>query len=103
MSYGRSNSDASGSLVRCKTGVSSPSQIYPNLKMTGDCEKILIEASIARSNSFLTKSGNQLTDKQSLGFHFINPRCGDWGDRMYFRTVVIFTPKPGLFTETAPS
>ncbi|MDR1235406.1 MAG: hypothetical protein LBJ96_00205 [Holosporaceae bacterium] len=86
-------------------GSNSPSKIYPDLRIQKGEMKILVEVCFHYSKS----SGYGFTDsrmcadvssKTAFGFFVLNPPRK--GDSIYFNTVVIFTPKPGLFDDTAP-
>ncbi len=95
------NSDHCSSLIRYKSNV-SPSQIYSSLKINSEA-KIAIEASmmIQNSNGDYNVNGKSIPHKEAFGLHFIKPKCGcSW--YFFFPSVVIFTPKPGLFTNANP-
>jgi hypothetical protein len=91
--------DNKGSPVRMKTSEVNPSEIYPSLKIEPGQEKIIIVSSFYRKSSYLP------SNKQSFGFYLLDPKHLNENDNTwyFFHSVVIFTPKPGLFTETAPS
>lgn len=84
----------------------SPSSIYPSLRVNPGEYKIVLEVALLTHPTWKNKAG-QSTTKQKYGFHLVNPRVN--GDRgvadfhLCFNSVVIFTPKKGLFSETAPS
>ncbi len=70
-----------------------PSAIYPTLTMS-EGGKIIIET------QFRLNSGSA---KTAFGLHLVNPPSKVPDNSRYFSSVVIFTPKPGLFSGTAPS
>jgi hypothetical protein len=82
----------SRSLVNTGSNV-DPSKIYPDLRIQKGEVKILIEI------AFHNYEYN-IPAKKAFGFFVLNPPKS--GDNIYFNTVVIFTPKPGLFGDTAP-
>ena len=100
--YNSYTSDGGGSVVRFLTNT-SPSNIYPTLKINSGEVKIIIETLIERQNG--TSEYKNISDQESVGTHFINPTIrsssSTWSQMLH--SVVIFTPKPGLFSETAPS
>ncbi len=93
-----------------------PSKIYPTLKINPNETKIIIEYNVHYSQS----SGCGFTDGRrtlkvspseafGLRLYKLSPpaiRGSQTGqgpnDEIYFHSVVIFTPKPDLFTKTAP-
>ncbi|MDR0968279.1 MAG: hypothetical protein LBL99_01430, partial [Holosporaceae bacterium] len=85
----------------------APSEIYPTLSIKSGQVKIIVEVNLIYS------SGYKFGDGSSCGNVAPNRAFGFWmlplygrvpnGDASYFNTVVIFTPKPGLFNETKPS
>ncbi len=88
-------------LVQFKTNV-APSDIYSSLKINEGESKILMEVCLtSQSNTFNTHN-NISSVRQAFGCYFVNPKRIA-SNHEYFRSVVIFTPKPGLFDETAPS
>jgi len=97
------SSDHGSSTVRYKTGVSS-NQIYPSLKIDTE-PKILIEAScLTRYADYENNENNQkIPLKQAFGLHLIKPRRNNCSWYMHFNSVIIFTPKPGLFTNDHPT
>lgn len=81
--------------IRYKTNA-DPTTIYPNLKIDNNQEKIIVSVAVHK------RSDNTL--KQACGFHLLNPKYLQTdGYEDAFSSVIIFTPKPGLFNETAPS
>jgi hypothetical protein len=92
----------SRSIVNMSSNV-DPSEIYPDLRIRKGEIKILIE--VAFHYYFAPDSTYGFTDsrkcskvapKTAFGFFVLNP------PGKYFNTVVIFTPKPGLFGDAAP-
>lgn len=101
------------SVVNMGTNV-QPSQIYPTLKIGPGEVKIIVEALIffkTDAKDINGKSG--YTAREVFGCLMASPRqvknanAGNYVNDMsrggYFNSVVIFTPKSGLFSETAPS
>ena len=89
----------SASIVKYLTNT-SPSNIYPTLKIDkeGD-EKIIIENSLMTHPSL--RGG--ATVKATCGLYLVNPPMTTRGDYFdMFHSIVIFTPKPGLFDEDGP-
>ena len=86
-----------------------PSQIHPNLKIKSGEIKIIVEAPIFLNTTYSKdingKSG--YTSREAFGCRLVSPkrRLNSTDERRggYFNSVVIFTPKPGLFDETPPS
>ena len=72
----------------------APSNIYPTLKINKGEEKIIVEAALYRNTTW-----NPSTEKAALGLYLVNPprmaSGSNW--RYMFYSVVIFTPKKGLF------
>ena len=104
---------AEGSWVTVKGGTNvTPSSIYPTLKINEGEKKIIVESQIVSDSGRMNPSVYIPTDnrdtraKKAFGLHLIFPKSfsdenPDQG--RYFPSVVIFTPKPGLFDETPPS
>ena len=99
--YNSYTDDGLSSSVRFLTNT-SPSNIYPTLKINPGDVKIIIETLMERDNSGTQYKG--ISDKAAFGLYLVTPKSiGDndsWSHM--FHSVVIFTPKPGLFDETAP-
>lgn len=95
------------SLINMGTDI-PPSQIYPTLKIEPKEVKIIIEALIfftPDDSDINGKSG--YTPREVFGCRLVSPKR--WQNNNtnakrggYFNSVVIFTPKSGLFDETAP-
>jgi hypothetical protein len=86
-----------------------PQQVHPNLKhIKKDEVKILYEFGLWTSRK--VKVNGKLIFKDAsasrsvFGFWFLTPKLiFDYGDHhCFFNEVVVFTPKPGLFSETKP-
>ncbi|MDR1235407.1 MAG: hypothetical protein LBJ96_00210 [Holosporaceae bacterium] len=76
-----------------------PSKIYPDLRIQKGETKILVEISFHYSNFSDGRDKGNVPVKTAFGFFVLNlPKS----DSIYFNTVVIFTPKPGLFSDAAP-
>lgn len=92
------------SSVRIKSDA-SPSAIYPSLSMSPGEVKIIVEACIyfSPNDGFYTKVGGTKWGslQKEFGFYFISPKPAQTSD-FYFEKIVIFTPKPNLFSEIAP-
>lgn len=90
----------------------SPSDIYPTLKINPNEIKIIIECAIhySRSSGYHFTDGrttSNVTASQAFGLRFFNlsptaTRAGS-NDAIFFNSVAIFTPNPGLFNTTAPA
>jgi hypothetical protein len=94
----------SRSIVKLGSDVKS-SSIYPDLRIEEGEMKILLEVTLHYSQApgygFADgRDGADVPPKTAFGFFVLNPPKN--GQSVYFNTVVIFTPKPGLFSETAP-
>lgn len=102
--------DASWSTVRWGTNV-APSSIYPTLKINEGEIKILMETQIVNDgtrmnlNDYVSTDDQATRAKKAFNLRLISPKSciNDGSQGRCFSTVVIFTPKPGLFSETAPS
>ena len=78
----------------------TPADIYSTLKVNSGDYKIIIETMIWGAGFYKGLGNISLTRKQSLKTYMIEPRFT--GNYSCLHSVVIFTPKPGLFSETAP-
>ncbi len=103
--YTCTSGDHAGSKIRYYSSGVDPSVIWPMLKMSsGDNtseEKILIEVCLFTDSSI--RPAGKSTDKQILGLKLLTPSClinKQWC--FYFHSVVIFTPRNGLFTNSCP-
>ncbi|MDR2781082.1 MAG: hypothetical protein LBB21_01305 [Holosporaceae bacterium] len=87
--------------VRYKINV-SPNEIYKNLEIKKGEEKMIILLDF-RSYSFLDGSQGNNDPKKMFGF-LVMPIRSDSGfvDTSYLVSVLVFTPKPGLFSEIPP-
>ena len=91
----------------------SPSDIYPTLKINSGEIKIILECAIHYSqwNQYFFSDGRcnrDVSPSQAFGLKGILlsapvTRDGSANKEIFFSSAVIFTPKPGLFSETAPS
>ena len=70
-----------------------PSAIYPTLRMNNESGKIIIET------QFRLTSGSA---KTAFGLRMVNPKPSTSSNNTFFSSVVIFQPKSGLFSVTAP-
>ena len=91
----------------------SPSEIYPTLKIGENEEKIIVEVNlfnalhVMNENEYVESDKQEALAKKAFKCRLVAPRpleksvndTKGW----YFPSVVIFTPKPGLFDETPPS
>ena len=99
--------DNKGSPVRYKTNV-APSEIYPSLKIEPgrdpEHDKIIIVTSLYRKPSFTTPDGKSLSNKQAFGLYLTEPKHLNENTNIwyFFGSVVIFTPKLGLFDPDNP-
>ncbi|MDR0556106.1 MAG: hypothetical protein LBG20_03855 [Holosporaceae bacterium] len=96
------------SLVKILTN-SIPSNIYPDLQIQGTEIKIIVECAFhyVKGNGYKFTDGrscDNVSPKTAFGFWVLNPPGikGSDGYGSFFHSVVIFTPKPGLFNETPP-
>jgi hypothetical protein len=93
-------------VTRVKNNV-APSEICPKLSINPGEIKIIIENFIyfiKSGNCKLTndkRTWNDFSPREAFGFLFLTPKAQ--GNEFYFTSVVIFTPKPGLFDGTIPS
>jgi hypothetical protein len=83
------------------------SLIYKNLKIKKDEIKIIIEC-----YSYFCNSANSaytfgdgrpcknVSPRDAFNFFILSPKPTQWA---YFNSIIIFTPKPGLFNETPPA
>ena len=93
-------SGASYSTVTWGTNV-VPSTIYPTLTIFEGQEQIIVENMLYWNYGFSDASNfAPRTAKEAFGFYLLNPKVK--GTQMFFNSVLIFTPKPGLFDETGP-
>ena len=102
-------------------------KIHPSFTIEKGEYKVLVESFAYYKNSFCKSDGSMnVSPKDSLSFYLITPRyyCGTYdtvrssngfsnnldkygnGDNIgtggFFNSVVIFTPRPGLFSDTPP-
>ena len=99
--FGTELVDDSLNETRVKTNV-NPDQIHPRLKIDEGQIKIIIEPQITHRGGKLP-SGKNISMKQALGFYLITPTVRKRDNvSSTANHVVIFSPRPGLFSETAP-
>ena len=99
------------SLINMGTDL-QPSQIYPTLKIQPGEVKIIVEAFIFFKTGLKDINGKSgYTPREVFGCHLVSPKlwqnengrlADDKTRGAFFNSVVIFTPKPGLFDETPP-
>ena len=98
------HNDNTGTVVRYKTEV-PPSEIYSGLKINPGEVKIIVDSCLYRnSDRMTTLEGTFPSHKEAFGFYLLNPKHVDESSKShyFFHSVIIFTPKPGLFSETNP-
>ena len=97
--------DTDCSTVRYKTNV-DPDQIHKDLIISDGDVKIIVETiyAVTYDNSS-TDDDSDIHDtiNRTLGFYLIKPRSLSAVQWTFFSTVTIFTPRPGLFSETPPN
>ena len=107
-----SNFSGSGDTSSVRTSASTPSDIYPTLKIGENEEKIIVEVNIFNASHVMNANNYVETDKQAtlakkaFNCRLVTPKplkteaasTQGW----YFDSVVIFTPKPGLFDPDNP-
>jgi hypothetical protein len=88
------------------------SVIYKDLKINKDEIKILVEcySLYIADNNYYFSDGRKCSDvspREAFGFFVLRPTACAAGfsatQKPYFTSVVIFTPKPGLFNENPPN
>lgn len=95
-----------GSIVNWGTNV-EPSSIYPTLKINEGDAKIIVEchlladADSMSSNDYNPSDNPETCARKAFRLWSVTPKTAN--NARYFNSVVIFTPKPGLFTETMPN
>ena len=75
--------------------------IYPTLKINPGETKCIIETSLERDPN--GDAFGKISDRAALNLYLVTPKILDddgWSHMFY--SVIIFTPKPGLFDETPP-
>jgi hypothetical protein len=106
----RSSSNNNRPTVNYKQNV-APSEIYPTLSIKSGQVKIIVEVVLIYALGYKFGDGSScknVAPNRAFGFWML-PLSGRHtssspnSDTAYFNTVVIFTPKPGLFSETKPS
>jgi hypothetical protein len=92
----------SRSIVK-RVSVGKPSSIYPDLRIQRGETKILIETALHYAVGYSFTDGRACSDvpaKTAFGFFVLKPPQSGSSD--FFNTVIIFTPRSGLFDDTAP-
>ena len=97
-----------GSTLDSQTSNVSPSTIHPSLKINSGETKIIIESQILYKPSYKDYTGYQATTaKNAFKYYLLNPTPSQiWlnhEQKWYYKSIVIFTPKPGLFDSTLPA
>jgi len=94
--YGNNGTFLSYNYSSIKYGTNvTPSSIYPTLKINKGESKILIDV-----NLYSEPSSHD--HKKVFGLYLVKPKTSFAAARL-FDSVVIFTPKPGLFSEKPPT
>ncbi len=93
------------SLIKTATNV-VPSKIYPTLTIEPGETKIIIECSLHYSQWYQYyftdgRPTSSVSPREAFGFYLLSnlPHTQE----LYFQSVVIFTPKSGLFDDNVPS
>jgi len=75
------------------------------LKISEGEEKVIIDSNLWWRTGDKDNTGNTVkTSREAFKFYLVSPKVTvPCGSEAFFNSVVIFTPKPGLFDETAPS
>lgn len=100
--------DSDWSIVNSSNGELSSSSVYKSLTIEKDEVKILLELHFNALPSYIASNGKpwgNVSLSQRFGLFLISPKSCSKSSSIYsyFNTVTIFTPKPGLFSETAPA
>jgi len=103
--YTCTSGEHKGSKVKYSSTAVTASQIYPTLKMGSDDntteEKIIIDVCIFTDSGI--RPAGKSTEKQILGFNLTTPVPILYGKfHFYCHSIVIFTPKKGLFSDSCP-
>jgi hypothetical protein len=82
-----------------------PTSIHPDLQIQEGENKIILVASFCAHTNFKYADGTMTTanPKRLFGFYMLPLRLPLSGNNFLFRSTIIFTPNPGLFSETPPS
>ena len=98
---GANNLEDDRSSVRIKSNA-SPTEIYPSFSINPGETKIIVEICAYHTTEYQkVGGGNWGSPKEEFGFFLISPKPART-QSFYFEKVIIFTPKPGLFSETPP-
>jgi hypothetical protein len=92
------------SVVNFSTNI-APSAIYPKLRINPNEKKIIVECCCCyhKENGPDTFSDGRkcqnVSPREAFGLYILSPKAKGEG---YFNSVIIFTPKPGLFDQNPP-
>ncbi|MDR2724123.1 MAG: hypothetical protein LBB25_02880 [Holosporaceae bacterium] len=92
----------SGSSIKVSQNCPS-SQIFKDLRIEKGEFKIILECCHYYVSEYMFSDGRRnedVTPREAFGFYILNPRSTV--NSNFFTTVVVFTPKPGLFDESPP-
>ena len=96
------------SLIKFKSNA-APSEIYPTLKVSSGEEKIIVESTIMFRPAFARYDGSKPgSAKKAFGYFLLNPKpetkaSTSEAQEWHYHSVVIFTPRAGLFNENPPT
>ncbi len=97
--------DNSYAVVRYSSKEVSTNSIYKDLTIEKGEEKIIVEVSL-RTGLCKYADGTNISShpiKNRFGFNLITPKCPTPAKNgSHFHSIVVFTPKKGLFSSTAP-
>lgn len=98
--------------VKVPADATTPSDIYPTLKIGDNDEKIIVEVNLFNASHVMNANNYVETDKQAtlankaFNCRLVTPKPlsknANSTQGWYFDSVVIFTPKPGLFDPNNP-
>ena len=96
-----------GTLINLKKNV-APSEIYPSLKVSPGEKKIILESTVLYQDTYTDNNGYKPgSAKKALGYFLLDKQPEKFttknNDGWYYHSVVIFTPKDGLFSENPPT
>jgi hypothetical protein len=81
----------------------NPSKIHKDLKISPGELKILVECSHYYGKHIYFPDGRMsISSREAFKFLVLTPKVKSQNTLGYFNSIVIFTPKPGLFDETPP-
>jgi hypothetical protein len=96
------------SFVRIAVGeTKSPAAVYSGLSISDGEVKIIVEVApyfdARNGGSYYLDGSVAASAKKAFGFFLVDPKTTSYAGReTFFDAIVIFTPNPGLFNETAP-